>query len=250
MIDSHAHIISEYYDDIKGLIKELKNNNMLYVINASSSMKDSKEIIELSKKYNNFLLPTIGIHPENVDNYNIEELEKIIINNKVYAIGEIGLDYYWNKDNKEKQRDIFRKQLALAEELNLPVVIHTREAIEETYQILKEYKVKGVMHCFSGSKEMAEKFIKLGFLLGIGGVLTFKNSKLYQVVEEISLNKLVLETDSPYLTPEPHRGETNQSAYIPLIAEKIANIKNISVEEVEKQTTKNAISLFDLNINL
>lgn len=251
-IDTHCHISKEDYDDIEKVINEAKDNQVEYLIICGCDKKGIKESIEIANNHDNIFLE-IGYHPSEVlttTDEDLEELKTLAKNNKVVAIGEIGLDYYWNKDNKEKQRDIFRKQLSLAEELNLPVVIHTREAIEETYQILKEYNVKGVMHCFSGSKEMAEKFINLGFLLGIGGVLTFKNSKLYQVVEEIPLNKLVLETDSPYLTPEPHRGETNQSAYIPLIAEKIADIKNISVKEVEEETTKNAISLFDLNINL
>ena len=246
MIDSHAHIISEYYDDIKGLIKELKNNNMLYVINASSSMKDSKEIIELSKKYNNFLLPTIGIHPENVDNYNIEELEKIIINNKVYAIGEIGLDYYWNKDNKEKQKELFIKQIDLAIKYNLPIVVHTRDSIQDTYDILKGKKVSGVIHCFSGSYEMAKEFIKIGYKIGIGGVLTFKNSKLYEVVSKIDLKDILIETDSPFLSPEPLRGKKNNPYNVYYVAKKIAEIKKTTIDEVINQTNKNAIALFDI----
>ena len=183
------------------------------------------------------------------DDYKVLE-ETIESNKKIVAIGEIGLDYHWNKENKDKQREVFRRQLSLAEKFNLPVVIHTRDAIEETYEILKEYKVRGVMHCFSGSYEMAKKFISLGFLLGIGGVVTFKNSKLYQVIEKVTLDNIVLETDSPYMAPEPVRGTTNESANIPYIAERIAKIKKISTEEVGKITTRNACMLFDLDSNL
>ena len=178
-----------------------------------------------------------------------ETLEEMVKNNsKIVAIGEIGLDYYWNKDNKDKQREVFCKQLEIAEKLKLPVVIHSRDSINETYEILKKYKVSGVIHCFSGSLEMAKKFISLGFLLGIGGVVTFKNSKLFEVIEKLELTNIVLETDSPYLTPEPNRGKTNESSNIFYIAQKIAEIKNIPLENVAKITTENAIRTFDLPI--
>ena len=171
-------------------------------------------------------------------------------NPKIVAIGEIGLDYYWDKDNKAKQREVFCKQLEIAEKLKVPVVIHSRDSINETYEILKKYKVSGVIHCFSGSLEMAKKFISLGFLLGIGGVVTFKNSKLFEVIEKLKLTNIVLETDSPYLTPEPNRGKTNESSNIPYIAQKIAEIKNISLEKVAKITTENAIRVFDLDVEV
>ena len=169
------------------------------------------------EKYKN-LYACIGYHPE-VSNKIVEKdyeiLEEMVKNNpKIVAIGEIGLDYYWNKDNKDKQREVFCKQLEIAEKLKLPVVIHSRDSINETYEILKKYKVSGVIHCFSGSLEMAKKFISLGFLLGIGGVVTFKNSKLFEVIEKLELTNIVLETDSPYLTPEPNRGKTNESSNI------------------------------------
>lgn len=203
------------------------------------------------EKYKN-LYACIGYHPE-VSNKIVEKdyeiLEEMVKNNpKIVAIGEIGLDYYWNKDNKDKQREVFCKQLEIAEKLKLPVVIHSRDSINETYEILKEYKVSGVIHCFSGSLEMAKKFISLGFLLGIGGVVTFKNSKLFEVIEKLELTNIVLETDSPYLTPEPNRGKTNESSNIFYIAQKIAEIKNISLENVAKITTENAIRTFDLPI--
>ena len=248
-IDTHLHI-----SDTDGVNPDLYINHAqeadVKLLIASFCEKDD---ILLSTKFvekYNCLFASIGYHPE-VANRIVEKdyeiLENLVKSNpKIVAIGEIGLDYYWNKDNKEKQREVFRKQLEIAERFNIPVVIHSRDSIGETYEILKEYKVRGVIHCFSGSLEMAKKFIDLGFLLGIGGVVTFKNSKLYQVVEQISLESIVLETDSPYLSPEPNRGKVNESSNIPLIAEKIATIKNVSIEEVAEITTDNAIKLFDL----
>lgn len=234
----------------------------LYVKNATDAQVEvliasfcEKDDIMLStkfvEKYKN-LYACIGYHPE-VSNKIVEKdyeiLEEMVKNNpKIVAIGEIGLDYYWNKDNKDKQREVFCKQLEIAEKLKLPVVIHSRDSINETYEILKKYKVSGVIHCFSGSLEMAKKFISLGFLLGIGGVVTFKNSKLFEVIEKLELTNIVLETDSPYLTPEPNRGKTNESSNIFYVAKKIAEIKNISLENVAKITTENAIRTFDLPI--
>ena len=247
MIDTHAHILSEYYDDIDETVKLLKDKNVLYVLNAASNIKEAKEVIDLSKKYNNYLLAVIGIHPESIEeNDKLDELEELIKNNKIYAIGEVGLDYYWVKDNKEKQKELFIKQIKLANKNNLPVVVHSRDAIQDTFDILKEYKTKGVLHSFSGSVEMAREFIKLGYKLGIGGVLTFKNSKLYEVIEKIDLDNIVLETDSPYLTPEPFRGKKNNPSNVYYVAKKIAEIKGISIEEVLEITTKNAIQLFDI----
>ena len=209
MIDTHAHIYSEYYDNIDELVKYLKDNNVKYILNASSNYDNALEVIELSKKYKDYLLPVVGIHPEDVDNYNLEKIEELIKDNKVYAVGEIGLDYHYSSENKDKQKELFKRQIEIAIKYNLPVVVHTRDSIQDTFDILKSYKVKGVLHCFSGSYEMAREFIKIGFKLGIGGVLTFKNSKLYEVIEKISLDDIVLETDSPYLSPEPYRGKKN-----------------------------------------
>lgn len=245
MIDSHAHIFKEYFN-IDDLIKILKRNNVLGVVNCATSFSDSKEVIESSKKYKNFLYAAIGIHPENIDESNIEDIEKLINNNKIVAIGEIGLDYYWKKDNKEKQKEYFIKQIELAVKYNLPVIIHTRESIQDCYDILKKYKVRGVIHCFSGSYEMAVNFLKLGFKLGIGGVLTFKNSNLYKVIEKIDLKDILLETDSPYLSPEPNRGKQNNPSNLYFVAKKIAEIKETTIENVINQTTKNARELFDI----
>ena len=247
MIDTHAHIIKEYFNNIEELVEELKQKNVIYVINCSTSINDAKEIIELSNKTNNFLLPAIGIHPEIVNDFNkINELEELIKNNKIVAIGEIGLDYYWNKENKEEQKKCLKKQLDLAEKYNLPILVHTRESIKDTFYILKDRKLKGIIHCYSGSYEMAKEFIKLGYKLGIGGVLTFKNSKLYEVIEKIDLKNIVLETDSPYLSPEPYRGKQNNPYNIYYVAKKIAEIKNIEIDKVIEETTNNAKEIFDI----
>lgn len=244
MIDSHAHILSEYYN-IDEIVKHLKDNNVKYVINCSTCLKDAKEVIELSKKYINYLLPAIGIHPENIED-TLDQIEKLIKTNKIYAIGEIGLDYYWNKENKEEQKELFIKQIELANKYDLPIIVHTRDSIQDCLDILKKYKAKGVIHCFTGSYEMAKEFIKLGFKLGIGGVITFKNSKLSEVVSKLDINDLLIETDSPYLTPEPNRGKQNNPANVYYVAKKIAEIKKVDVEEIVKTTSKTAQNLFDI----
>ena len=252
-IDTHMHIGYDFGIEPDKYIENANSKNVGLMIASFCEKTDLTLSTEFVDKYD-CLYACVGYHPENANDIVEEDYKKledtIKSNKKIVAIGEIGLDYYWNKDNKDVQKSVFRRQLELAEKLNLPVVIHTRDAIEDTYQILKEYKVKGVMHCFNGSIEMAKKFIDLGFLLGIGGVLTFKNCKLYQVIEQIDLSNIVLETDSPYLAPEPVRGTTNESANIPYIAERIANIKNTSIDEVMKTTTNNACLLFDLDINM
>ncbi|MBQ6285292.1 MAG: TatD family hydrolase [Bacilli bacterium] len=246
MIDSHAHILNEYYDNIYSLIIDLKEKNVINVINCADNINTSKEVIESYDKYDNFLLPAVGIHPQNVYNYNINELEELIKNNKVYAIGEIGLDYYYDKESKDDQIKLFNLQLGLAEKYKLPIIVHTRDSIQDCFDILKKHKLKGVIHCFSGSYEMAKEFIKIGYKLGIGGVLTFKNSKLYEVIEKINLKDILLETDSPYLSPEPYRGKKNNPYNIYYVAKKIAEIKNISIDEVINETTRNCREIFDI----
>jgi TatD DNase family protein len=249
MIDSHAHIINEFYSDIDEIVLEIKNKGIIGVINCGDGIDTSKEVIKVHEKYN-ILKPAVGIHPENINNIDkIDELEDLIKNNKVYAIGEIGLDYYWNKENKEEQKDLFIKQLDLAIKYDLPVIIHTRDSIQDCYDILKDRKNRGVIHCFTGSVEMAKMFIKKGYKLGIGGVLTFKNSNLYKVIENIDLESILLETDSPFLSPEPFRGKINIPSNVYYVASRIAEIKNISIEEVINNTKKNASKLFDINLN-
>ena len=251
MIDSHAHITSENYEKIDEIVKEIKNNGVIAVLNAADRIDTSYEVLELSKKYNNFLFPCIGIHPESVEEIDkIGELENLIKNNKIYAIGEIGLDYYYTKENKDKQIELFNKQLDLAEKYDLPIVVHTRESIQDVYDVLKKRKLKGVIHCFNGSYEMAKLFIKLGYKLGIGGVLTFKNSKLYELIEKIDLENILIETDSPYLSPEPFRGKKNIPSNVYYVAKKIAEIKEITVEKVIEITSKNSVQIFDIKTDL
>jgi len=246
MIDTHAHILSEFYDDIDELIEELKSKNIIKVINCADSIETSKEVLNIYNKYEGYLLPAVGIHPENIDNSNLKTIENIIKEHKVFAIGEIGLDYHYNDENKDEQKEYFIKQLDLALKYDLPVIIHIREAMQECFDILKTRKNKGIIHCFSGSVEMAREYIKLGYKLGIGGVLTFKNSKLYEVIEKIDLKDMVLETDSPFLSPEPFRGKKNKPCNVLYVAKRIAEIKNISLEEVINTTTTTAKQIFDI----
>ena len=247
-IDTHCHLSSSDYDDIDLVISENRKAGMEKIIVSACDKKDFEEAFLLSKKYKDIFL-TIGYHPEYVDDIvsaDIVELGALLKKEKVVGVGEIGLDYHYTKDNSEVQIALFEQQLALAEKNNLPVVIHSRDAIEDTINTLKKYKVKGVIHCFSGSLEVAEIYIKMGFKLGIGGVVTFSNSNLYKVVEKIGLSNIVLETDSPYLTPVPYRGKQNSSKYVSVIAEKIADILGLSLDEVASVTTSNACELFDL----
>jgi len=248
-IDTHCHISKEDYSDIDLLIKENINNNVNKVIVSGCTKKDILETLELVDKYDS-LYATIGYHPSEVKITTLDDLvllEEQLKHKKVVGVGEIGLDYHYGKEDMEEQKELFRKQLFIAEKYNLPVVIHSRDATQDTISILKEYpNVKGDIHCFSGSLETARIYLNMGYYLGIGGVVTFKNSNLSGVIKEIGLDHILLETDAPYLTPEPYRGKINSSKYIPNIAEKIANVLDISVEEVEKITLSNANILFDL----
>lgn len=248
MIDTHSHIYKEYYSDIESIIKKM-NNNIIIVSGTNDS--NNEEILELCKKYNNVYV-TLGIHPEEIDSIKEDSfkfIEEHINDDKVVAIGEIGLDYHYQTDNKDKQKEVFIKQLDIALKYNKPVVIHTRDSISDTIEILKNYKkIKKDIHCYSGSLESARQLIKLNCKLGIGGVLTFKNSKkLQEVVQNIDIKYLLLETDSPYLSPEPYRGKTNEPYNIIHVAKKIAEIKGIELEEVLSVTTSNAIFQFDLD---
>lgn len=249
-IDTHCHISKDDYDDIDLVIKENREAGIEKII-VSGCTKDSIiETLNLSEIYDDMFV-TIGFHPSEASITSDSDLndleEKINKFQKIVGIGEIGLDYHYGKEDIELQKDLFYKQLKLAEKYNLPVVIHSRDATEDTINILKEFpNVKGDIHCFSGSLETARIYLNMGYYLGIGGVVTFKNSNLSGVIKEIGLDHILLETDAPYLTPEPYRGKINSSKYIPNIAEKIANVLDISVEEVEKITSSNANILFDL----
>lgn len=252
MIDTHCHILKEYYKNIDKVIKKMEKHT---IIISGTCDRDNQEVIYLCSKYPN-VYGTIGIHPEEVNNIKEDSfhfIEQHLSHPKIVGIGEIGLDYHWNQENKKLQKEVFIRQIKLAQQYHKAIVVHSRDAILDTYDILKEYgqNLKIDIHCFSSSVEMAKEFIKLGCRLGVGGVVTFKNStKLKEVVKEIDLKHLLLETDSPFLTPEPFRGKQNEPYYIIYVAEEISKIKDISLEEVLKVTTVNAISQFDLPIDL
>lgn len=248
-IDTHLHLSQHDYDNIDQVITRAKTKKVNHLIVSACEKEAIDECLEYMNKYQNVYY-TFGFHPSTVENVHKEELlwleNAVKSHSKIVGIGEIGLDYHYGKEDKEQQKQLFIEQLKIAKKLNLPVVIHSREAVEDTIDILKRYPVHGIIHCFSGSVETAKIYIKMGYLLGIGGVLTFTNSRLFEVIEQLSLDDIVLETDSPYLAPVPFRGQKNEPAYIPIIAEKIATIKQISVEEVASKTLDNARSLFDL----
>ena len=247
MIDTHCHLGKEDYEDIETIIKNMKDG---YMIAAGVNDQTNQEVVNLCQQYKN-VYGVIGIHPNEVNTCNESSLDWIESNlqsKKIVGIGEIGLDYHYGIVDKELQIEIFKRQLDLARKYKVPVVIHSRDSIEDTYHIMSQYNgVQMIIHCYSGSVEMAKKFLKLGVYFGIGGVLTFKNAKLLkEVVSILPLDHILLETDSPYLTPEPYRGERNEPRNILLVAEKIAEIKGISVKEVLDVTTSNAIKKFDL----
>lgn len=247
-IDTHCHLSEDDYEDIDLVIKENRKAEVKKIIISGCDKKGIIEALNIAKRYDDVYV-TIGYHPSEVlevTDIDLEDLKVKLDNAKVVGLGEIGLDYYYGKETKNHQIALFEKQLAMAEKLNMKVVIHSRDATEDTINCLKKYKVTGVIHCFSGSVETAKIYIRMGYKLGIGGVVTFKNSKLNEIIKEVKLENIVLETDSPYLTPTPYRGQKNSSKYIPLIAEKIAEILDVSKEEVAEVTSFNACNIFDL----
>lgn len=249
-IDTHAHLFDEYYSNIEGVIARALDNNVLKIIISGCDIKSNLEVLEKVGKYDS-LYGTIGIHPlnlDNLDNNYMSFLEENIRNEKIIGIGEIGLDYHYEGADRELQKDVFIHQIELAIKYDMPVIIHSRDATEDMMNILRRYngKLRGVMHCYSGSVETALELIKMGFYLGVGGIITFKNAKnIVEVIKKIDLKYILLETDSPYLTPEPYRGNSNEPAYIPLIARKIAEIKGVSLDSVMSATSGNVKMIFD-----
>lgn len=245
--DTHCHIYEEYYD-VDDIMKKINSSNVNRVINNACDFKTSLEVLDLSKRYSNMYC-AIGLHPEN-DLDEIDNVMALIIKNKdnpkMVAIGEIGLDYYYNKDNKEEQIEILCKQLELAEKLNLPVIIHSREATGDMLSVLKKFNVKGVIHCFNGSVEVAKEYIKLGYKLGINGVITFKSCKLIEVIKTVGVDNVVFETDSPYLAPVPFRGEENNPTHVIDIVDFVSNNTGISVEDLANISNKNIKYIFDI----
>ena len=250
IFDTHAHYDDEAFDDIRDeLLTQLGEKGVGYIINNATDLEVSAEkCLEMSKNYN-FCYTAVGIHPEFVETRGLtideSKLYSLANNEKVVAIGEIGLDYHYSTNRKELQKSVFKKQCEIANDLKLPVIIHDREAHGDTLEILKATKPKGSVHCFSGSPEMAKELVNLGLYIGVGGVVTFKNAKkLVETVEQTPIEKLLLETDAPYLSPVPYRGKLCHSAYIYYTALRVAEIKGISVENVISTTTENAKKLF------
>ncbi len=251
IFDTHAHYDDKAFDGDRDIIlKNILNDSVCCIVNQGTNIETSEMSIALAEKYNS-IYAAVGLHPECLDENSIDDIEKLKVlssNKKVVAIGEIGLDYYYDIP-KELQKNVFAKQLELANELNLPVVIHDREAHGDTMEILRQYKPKGIVHCFSGSVEMANEILKLGMYIGIGGVITFKNArKTVEVTQNIPLDRLVLETDAPYLSPVPFRGKRCDSSMIKYTAERIAQIRNTSAEKILLITKKNAETVYNIGI--
>lgn len=251
IFDTHAHYDdNKFNEDRDILLDKLFKDNVCGIINCGVDFKSSIKSIELSNKYP-LIYAAIGIHPHEAENINEEDLNKIkkLYNNKkVVAIGEIGLDYHYDFCPRKKQIEVFEEQLKLSLELDLPVIIHDREAHEDTFRLLKKYKPKGVVHCFSSSLEMAQQIISLGMYIGMGGTITFKNSKKpVDVAKNIDLSRLLLETDAPYITPVPYRGTRCDSSHIFFTAQKISQLRDISIDEVLLANLNNVKALFKIN---
>ncbi len=250
--DSHAHYDDERFDeDRESLLEALPKHGVGRVVNAAADMKSTYTGLELAKRYR-YIYCSVGVHPHEVkelEEKDIETLKKLSKEEKVVAIGEIGLDYYYDFSPREEQRKWFKRQLELAKEVQLPVIIHSRDACQETFDLIHESGVsEGVIHCFSGSKELAKEYVKKGFYIGIGGSCTFKNAKkTVEVIKAIDLERILIETDAPYLTPIPYRGERNDSSYLKYVIQKISELKGVSSAEVEDVTYANALRMFKLS---
>ena len=251
MIDTHTHINCIEEISVEDIIKNALDNGVEKLIVPAAYPTDIEVVKELAQKYEN-VYGLLGVHPSEVKGWNddlIDKIKEYSKSSKIVGIGEIGLDYYWDKSFNDLQREVFIKQIKLANELNFPISVHDREAHKDTFDILTEYNKNSavVMHCFSGSVEFMKECVKQGWYIAIGGVVTFKKAiKMKEVAKEVPLDKLLLETDAPYLTPVPYRGKTNQPAYVKYVAEEIASIRGISFEEVDEITTQNAKKVFSL----
>ncbi len=250
IFESHAHYDDEQFEeDRTELLNSMQENGIGTIINVGATFQSCTEVVQLAQEYP-FIYAAVGVHPDEVgilDEEKFAYLREQCKKDKVVAVGEIGLDYYWDNESHDIQKKWFIEQLNLARELNLPVIIHSREAAADTLEIMKKHAkgLRGIIHCFSYSKEMAREYTKMGFYIGVGGVVTFKNAKkLKEVVEDIPLDKIVLETDCPYLAPTPNRGKRNSSLNLPYVIEEIARIKGIREEAVIEQTEKNAKEVY------
>ena len=247
LVDTHCHIFREYYDDIDEVVMRARDAGVTMLVVNGIDRITNEEVLELVKKYD-IVYGALGFQPEVAESINDDDfsfIEKHINDDKIVAVGEIGLDYHYDVD-KEKQKEVFKRQLEIAKKYNKPVIVHSRECIQDTYDILKVSSVKGIMHCYSGSVEMAREFCKIGFYLGIGGIVTFKNAvKLVDVIKDVGLEYIVLETDSPYLSPEPYRGKRNEPINVGVILQKICALKGLDYKEASDITTGNVLRLFD-----
>ena len=252
IFDTHAHYDDEQFDcDREELLTSMSESGVGTIVNVSATYESCTRSVRLASEFPN-VYAAVGIHPDEVgvlDDEKFEEMKKLFDHDKVVAVGEIGLDYYWDNESHEVQGKWFIRQLELAREKNLPVIIHSREAAADTLYIMQNYArdLKAVIHCYSYSVELAEEYIKMGYYIGIGGVVTFKNAKkIREVVKKIPLERILLETDCPYLAPVPFRGKRNQSAYIKYVVQEIAALKGVTEEEVIAQTEKNAKEFYNL----
>ena len=252
IFETHAHYDDEQFDtDRDELLRSMEEGGVGTIVNVSATYESCENVVKLAERYP-FLYAAVGVHPDEVGALNevtFARMKELFSNPKVVAVGEIGLDYYWDNESHDLQKEWFVRQLALARELHLPVLIHSRDAAADTMEIMKAYGqgLDGVIHCFSYSKEMAREYVKMGYYIGVGGVVTFKNAKkMKEVVEEVPLESILLETDCPYLAPEPNRGKRNSSLNLVYVAQKIALIKGVTYEEVVAQTEENARKMYHL----
>lgn len=251
LIDSHAHLTDEAFDEDRSfIIRDLSNFSIETVINPGTNLADSKKAVDLAKEYNN-IYAQVGIHPEEIEDMgedDLAQIEELAQNDRVVAIGEIGLDYYYRDDNKKEQTEVFRAQLDLARKANKPVVVHTREVGYDAYEILKDYTdLKVQIHCFSEGEDLLQKYMDLGFYISIGGVVTFKNGLNEKAAAALCpIERLMLETDSPYLSPEPYRGKRNDPRRIIEIARAIADIRGMDLKKLCKRTSKNVQEFFGI----
>lgn len=251
IFESHAHYDDEAFDsDRSELLSQCQNQGIEYIVNVSASLKSVQTTLELAERYP-FIYAAVGIHPDEVGELNEENfawLKEQCRHPKAVAVGEIGLDYYWDKENHETQKYWFGRQLDLAKELDLPIIVHSREACADTLEEIKKAhspKLKGVIHCFSYAPETAREYLEMGYYIGVGGVVTFKNAKkLKEVVKMLPPERILLETDCPYLAPVPNRGKRNSSLNLPYVAEAVAELKGMETEEVIRITNENARKLY------
>lgn len=253
LIDTHSHLYSEEFDtDIEEVLQRAQEKGIEKIILPDIDIECRERMLNLADKHPDYLYPLIGLHPTSVKENYEEELKAIdylLAERKFWGIGETGIDLYWDKTFKKEQILAFEHHIELSLKYDIPLIIHARESLKEIFEVLEKYedkKLKGIFHCFSGDINDAEKAIEMGFYLGLGGVLTFKNSNLKDIIAKISIDNIVLETDSPYLAPVPYRGKRNESSYVVKVAEKLAEIYNLPIEEVESITTKNALNIFRL----